>query len=204
MSEKNLSSQSSRSMQPTTHKITVTAMLSAVAFILMYLELPVLFMPSFIKFDFSDLPELLAAFSLGPLYGVIVCFIKNAVHLAVSNSSMIGELCNFLLGVCFILPAGLFYQKMKSRTGAFLGSFIGAIAMAVLSLPINYYIVYPAYSLFFSTDKIVAMYHDILPSMHSLLQCLLVFNVPFTFLKGMLNVAVTFLIYKKLSPVLHR
>ena len=40
--------------------------------------------------------------------------------------------------------------------------------------------------------------------MHSLLQCLLVFNVPFTFLKGMLNVAVTFLIYKKLSPVLHR
>ena len=58
---------SNRSAQPLSHKITVTALLSAIAFILQYIELPVFFMPGFIKFDFSDLPALLAAFSLGPV-----------------------------------------------------------------------------------------------------------------------------------------
>ena len=38
---------------------TMTAMLSAIAFILMYLEIPLpMIMPDFIKFDFSDLPSI--------------------------------------------------------------------------------------------------------------------------------------------------
>ena len=47
--------------------LAVTAMLSAVAFILMYLEIAIPIMPSFIKFDFSDLPAVIAAFALGPV-----------------------------------------------------------------------------------------------------------------------------------------
>ena len=50
-----------------THKLTVTAMLSAVAFLLMFIEFPIpALIPAFVKLDVSDLPELLAAFSLGP------------------------------------------------------------------------------------------------------------------------------------------
>lgn len=55
-----------------THKLTVTAMLSTVAFLLMFIEFPIpALIPAFVKLDISDLPELLAAFSLGPIYGVI-------------------------------------------------------------------------------------------------------------------------------------
>ena len=195
---------SNRSAQPLSHKITVTALLSAIAFILQYIELPVFFMPGFIKFDFSDLPALLAAFSLGPVYGVVTELIKNLVHLPVSNSAMIGELSNFILGAAFVFTAGLIYKKDRTRKGALLGSIIGAAVMAVVSLPINYYIVYPIYENFTPLENIIGAYQAILPRVKTLWQCLLVFNVPFTLLKGLVDVLITFLIYKKLSPILHK
>ncbi len=195
---------SNRSAQPLSHKITVTALLSAIAFILQYIELPVFFMPGFIKFDFSDLPALLAAFSLGPVYGVVTELIKNLVHLPVSNSAMIGELSNFILGAAFVFTAGLIYKKDRTRKGALLGSIIGAAVMAVVSLPINYYIVYPIYENFMPLENIIGAYQAILPRVKTLWQCLLVFNVPFTLLKGLVDVLITFLIYKKLSPILHK
>ena len=195
---------SNRSAQPLSHKITVTALLSAIAFILQYIELPVFFMPGFIKFDFSDLPALLAAFSLGPVYGVVTELIKNLVHLPVSKSAMIGELSNFILGAAFVFTAGLIYKKDRTRKGALLGSIIGAAVMAVVSLPINYYIVYPIYENFMPLENIIGAYQAILPRVKTLWQCLLVFNVPFTLLKGLVDVLITFLIYKKLSPILHK
>ena len=45
-----------------THRIAVTAMLSAAATVLMFLEFPIPFLiPSFVELDFSELPALLAA-----------------------------------------------------------------------------------------------------------------------------------------------
>ena len=87
-----------------TRRLTGTAMLAAVACVLQYLSFPVpMLIPSFIKMDFSELPGLLAAFAYGPLSGAAVCLIKNLVNLLIKNSGTggIGELSNFLLGVCF-------------------------------------------------------------------------------------------------------
>lgn len=196
----------SRTGQPLSHKITVTALLSAIAFILQYIEIPIPLMPPFIKFDFSDLPALLAAFSLGPVYGVVTELIKNLVHLPVSSSAMIGELSNFILGAAFVFTAGCIYKRKKTRKGALMASIAGSVVMAAVSLPVNYFIIYPLYGtiLHFTSDAIVAMYQAILPSVRNLWDCLLIFNVPFTLVKGLIDVFITFLIYKKLSPVLHR
>ena len=99
-----------------TRYLTSTAMLSAVAFVLMYFEFSIPIMPSFIAFDLSDLPALIGTFSLGPWYGVLICLIKNVLHLTVSKSAFVGEFSNFLLGVAFVLPAGLIYKhKNLSR-----------------------------------------------------------------------------------------
>jgi len=105
-----------------------------------------------------------------------------------------------------VYPAGLIYQKMKNRKGALIGSIIGAVVMAVLSLPVNYFITYPFYLKIYSitTEQMVGMYQAIFSGVHNLFDCLLIFNVPFTLLKGFIDVALTFLIYKKLSPVLHK
>ena len=183
--------------------LTVTAMLSAIAFVLMFLDFAVPFMPSFVKMDVSELPALLAAFALGPVYGVVVCLVKNLLHLLITTTGGAGELCNFLLGACFILPAGLVYQKLKSRKGALLGAIVGAVVMGLLSIPLNYYITYPIYTNFMPIDAILELYRAIRPSANSLLECLVTFNAPFTLLKGLLDVALCLLIYKPLSPLLH-
>lgn len=204
-----------------THKIAVTAMLSAAATVLMFLEFPIPFLiPSFVELDFSELPALLAAFSLGPVSGVIVCLVKNVIKgLLFSGTGGVGEMCNFLLGVCFVIPAGLIYRYKKTRSGALIGALAGAVIMAVCSVPVNYFISYPVYTKFLPIDVIISMYQEIitsfngllvrvgapaLPSVNGLLGCLIAFNAPFTLLKGLLDMGLCFLIYKPLSPLLHK
>ena len=188
-------------------KLTVTAMLSAVAFVLMFLDFPIpMLMPSFVKMDFSDLPELLGAFALGPAYGVLISLIKNLIHLLLASSTNgAGELCNFLLGAVFAWVAGFVYQRNKSRRTAVLGAVLGAVAMAVASIPVNYFLTYPAYVVIYGMplDTIIGMYQAILPSAGSLLECLVIFNMPWTLAKGLLDAVLCMLIYKPLSPILH-
>ncbi|MCI9679610.1 MAG: ECF transporter S component [Oscillospiraceae bacterium] len=186
-------------------KIAVTAMLSAAATVLMALDFPIPFLiPPFVKMDFSELPALLAAFSLGPVWGAAVCLVKNLINLTMSSTNGVGELCNFLLGVCFVIPAGVIYRHWKTRWGALAAALAGAVLMAVCSVPINYFISYPFYTTFMPIDTIIGMYQELIPSVDGLLACLIVFNAPFTLLKALLDTLLAFLIYKPLSPLLHR
>ena len=183
--------------------MTVTAMLSAVAFALMFFEFSIPFLvPSFIQMDLSELPALIGAFAMGPWYGVIICLIKNLIHLLITTTGGVGELSNFILGAAFVLPAGLIYQRKKTKKNAVIGSVLGAAFMALLSVASNYFIVYPVYTVFLPMDTILAMYQEILPSADTLLKCLIIFNMPFTFVKGMLSVVITLLIYKHISPII--
>lgn len=187
----------------TIRALTVTAIFSAAAALLQFLEIPVPLMPGFVKLDFSDVPELIVAFAEGPLWGAAVCLLKNLVHLPVTSSFGVGELCNFLLGLCFVLPAGWIYRRKHDRAGALLACLVGTATMAAVSFPINLWISYPIYcALFGGEENIVAAYRAILPSVGSLPVCLAVFNLPFTFVKGAVDSAVVFLIYKPLSTVI--
>lgn len=188
-------------------KLTMTAMLGAVATVLMKFpsfKLP--FMPYFISMDFSELPALIASFALGPISGVIVCLIKNLFSLLSTNTLGVGELSNFLLGAVFVFTAGMFYKHMGGRRGALIGSLLGAAMMAVFSVFSNYYIVYPFFAKLFQFENgvadLVALYQAINPNVKNLWDALIWFNMPFTFIKGLISVVITFLIYKKISPLL--
>ena len=141
-------------------------------------------------------------------FGVVVAFLKNLLFAVLhgTSSAYVGELFNFLMGSVFAFSAGFVYQRNKSRRGALLGAVIGTLLMAVLSVPLNYFVVYPAYVVCYHLplETIIGMYQAIRPSVDGLLECLLVFNMPFTFFKGLLDVALCFLIYKPLSPLLHK
>lgn len=188
-----------------TRKITVTAMLSALAAVLMLLDfsLPML-IPGFVKMDFSELPALLASFAIGPVWGAAVCLVKNLFNLLLhSSTGGIGELCNFLLGAVFVFTAGMIYKRGKNRKSAIIGALIGALVMAVVSVPVNYFISYPVYAkLFGGLDKIIAAYEAIRPGSDGLFECLLIFNLPFTFIKGLIDALIMFLIYKPVAPLL--
>jgi len=143
--------------------IAVTGVLSGVAFVLQLIEFPVpMFVPPFIKFDFSDLPALVGSYALGPLYGIAIEFIKNLIHVMFSGSFGVGELSNFLLGAVFVGVAGIIYQRNKTKNGAFIASLAGAIAMAAVSLPSNYFVVYPVYYNFMPEETILKAVQKVL------------------------------------------
>ena len=186
-------------------RVSLCGILGALGFVLMLLEFPLPFIiPSFIKLDFSEIPALISAFAYGPIYGILVCLIKNLLHLFVTSSAGVGELSNFVLGAIFVGAAGAVYKKIHSRKGALIGSLIGAFIMAVISIFTNYFIVYPAFSVLYGLpmDAILGMYKALLSSVDNLFEALVIFNLPFNLGKGILDAAICFLIYKKISPIL--
>lgn len=186
-------------------RITGVGMLTAVAVVLQYIEIAIPIMPSFIKLDFSDLPELLGAFAYGPIAGLTIALLKNIIHLLVSQSGFIGELSNFILGGVLAFIAGAIYEKNKTKKTALIAGIVGAAAAAIVSLPSNYFIIYPLYYnvMGFPEAAILGMYQVLLPSVKNIFQCLLIFNVPFTLVKNLLCVVIAMAIYKPISPVLH-
>ena len=182
--------------------VAVTGMLSAIGFILMYVEFSVPVMPPFIKMDLSELPALIGSFAYGPLCGILICLIKNLLHMPVSSTACVGEFANFLLGAVFVGTAGLIYKKKKSKKNAAVAAALGALFMGLLCIPVNYFITYPFYYNFMPKEAILGAYQVIIPSMKSILQCLICFNFPFTTVKGLISVAISLVVYKHLSPIL--
>ncbi|MBR5264117.1 MAG: ECF transporter S component, partial [Clostridia bacterium] len=83
------------------------------------------------------------------------------------------------------------------------GSIVGAVASAVLGFPINYFITYPFYAAtMIPMDTIIGMYNALLDFVDTLEECLWIFNVPFTLLKGAIVTVLTFLVYKPMSGLI--
>lgn len=202
MNQRSTTTAGKQARQKDIWKMTMTAMLSAIAFLLMFLEFSVPIMPAFIKMDLSELPALIGAFAMGPMSGAMICLIKNLLHLFMTTTGGVGELSNFILGAAFVVPAGLIYRKWKGKKSAVAGALAGAALMAVISVFSNYFIVYPVYYNFMPEETVLAAYQMIFPGVKNMLECLIVFNTPFTFVKGVFSVVITMLIYKPLSPFL--
>ena len=182
--------------------LCITALMGAIAAVLQFFEFAVPVMPSFIKFDFSDLPAMIAAFAAGPVSGAAVCLIKNLLHLPFGSSAGIGELANFLIGCGLVIPAGIIFDRDRTKRGAVIASLIGSIFMALISLPINMFITYPFYQNFMPLEAIIGAYQKINPNVNGLLMCLIVFNVPFTLIKGLCCSAITIAVYNYIAPLI--
>ena len=191
------------------YKLVITAMMTAVATILMMpvFEIAVPIMPPYIKFDFSDFPALFVGITAGPVYGVIVCLIKNLIHIPLGSTGGIGEIANFVIGAVYVLTASLIHVKLKNRKGIILGGLAGSFTMAAVAYPVNLFIVYPAYvRIYFggSVESVVKTYSVLLPWISGLPQALLVFNTPFNIAKGLILTLIAFLAYLPLQPVLQK
>ncbi len=183
------------------------AMLSAVSMILMLFEFPLPFIaPPFYELDFSEVPVLLGSFALGPAAGIAVEVIKIVLNLLINSSitAGVGEFANLVVGISFVLPAGLIYRNKRTKKSAILGMTIGSFAMVVMGCFLNVYMLIPAYgaALKVPIEGFVEMGAAINPSVDSLWKLVLICTVPFNMLKAVLVSVITMLIYKPLSPVL--
>lgn len=182
--------------------LTRIAVLGALSAILFYIEIPVI---AFYHLDISTLPALLGAFSMGPLPGLAILAIKDVLHMFSSSTMYVGELADFIMGAAFVLPASLIYRKHKTRKNALIGMIVGTLCMIVVAVLVNWQIVIPFYMSAFhmNMDTIIGMAQQSLSFVDSEWKVLLCVTAPFNLLKGVVLSALTFVLYKRLSPLLH-
>ncbi len=182
--------------------MTRIAILGALSAVLFPLEIPIV---AFYTLDFSTLPALLGAFSMGPLPGLAILLIKDLSRLAYSSSMYVGELADFIMSAAFILPASLIYRKHKTRKTALVGMAVGTLCMIVVSVLVNWKMMIPFYMTAFHMDMeaIIGMAQKALPFVDTEWKVLLYVTAPFNLLKGFVLSLLTFVLYKRLSPMLH-
>ena len=187
-----------------TKDMTKVAMLSVIGFVLMYFQLPLTFVaPPFMKLDISDLPVLMGAFTMGPVYGIIIAALKNLMHIIFKGTMTagVGELSNFIISSTFAVVSSYIYRKHKTYKGAVLSMTVGVLAMTILAMTSNYFVVFPLYGKVMPMDAIIAMGSAITPKITGLFTMMIYSVLPFNLIKGFTTSAVMMLVYKKISPL---
>lgn len=182
--------------------LTMTAVLSAIAFVLAFFEFPVPLSPSFARMDLSDLPALIGAFAYGPAAGILIELVKNALQLFTSSTGGIGELANFIMGSSFVAVAGLIYKFHKTKETAIIACLIASVVMGIIAAIVNYFILLPVFEAFMPLDQLIASFGEFIPFIKTKLDVVLFNAFPFNLLKGIGISIVTILLYKRLTPIL--
>ena len=182
--------------------ISMTAMLSAVAYLLAFVEFPVPLSPSFARMDLSDFPALIGAFAFGPLSGLLIELVKNTLQLLTTSTGGIGEIANFLMGAAYVVTAGFIYKRHKTKKTALLACITASFVMGAAAALANYFILLPLFESFMPLDQLITSFAEFLPFIRTKLDVVLFNAFPFNLLKGLVIGGVTMLIYKKLTPVL--
>lgn len=191
-----------------THYISYTAIFAALAGVLMFLEIPLFFAPSFYKIDLSEIPVLICTFYLGPVAGVAAELVKIVVKLVLKGTStaFVGDYANFVVGCSFVLPASILYHAKPGKKTALMGMVLGTLVMTVVGSAFNAFYLLPKFAALYGMpmEAIIGMGTKVNPAIHSVSTLVLFAVVPFNLLKGVVVSLLTFLLYKRISPILHR
>lgn len=190
----------------TTRKIAVIGMFSAVAGILMVLEIPLPGIPATHKFEIGDLASLLCGFAYGPVAGVLVCMLKVIIKLLFrpTSTAFVGEMANFLIASSLVLPATTIYWIRKSKKGAIVSCVIGAICMTVFGSLLNLFYIFPTFLRMFcdgDMNALISMGSTVNPLIKDIPTFVLFTAVPINLLKSVAVGGLTMILYKPLKPV---
>ena len=188
----------------TTKNLVLMAIFAALASVLMLLEFPLPFIaPSFYEIDLSEIPVLIGSFIMGPVAGVIIEAVKILLILLIkgTDTAYVGELANFIIGCCFIVPASVIYKKNKTKKSALIGITIGTLLMAAAGVILNYAILIPFYVKAFGMplDLILNMGAKINPLISNKWTFVLICVAPINIVKGFIDSLITALVYKRIS-----
>ena len=192
----------------TTKTIVKIAILAALATVVMALKIPLPFIPSFYKLEFSEIVVLIGGFALGPVAAIIIEAIKVILNFFIDGSvtAGIGELANFLMGCSLVVPASLIYLRIKTKKGAVIGCITGFISLLIISALLNYFLLIPAYARAFGMpiDAIIGMGTKLNSNIVDLKSLILFATVPLNAIKGLSTIIITIILYKRISGLLKK
>jgi len=198
-----------------THYVTYVAIFAALAGVLMLFEIPLFFAPEFYKIDLSEIPVLICTFYLGPVAGVLTEMIKVLIKLLLkgTTTAFVGDFANFAVGCSFVLPASMIYHAKKNRKMALLGMLVGTLVMTIFGSLFNAVYLLPKFAAMFGIPleatggegiSIVGMGSAVNSHITSVSTLVLFAVVPFNLIKGVVDSILTGLLYKRISPILHK
>ena len=184
-------------------KLIYTAMLAAVAGVLMSLEFSVPMMPPFYKVDFSDVPSVIAVFLMGPVSGICVEVIKLLIKLITvgTNTMYVVELANLIAAFLFVWPLWFLYQKLgANRKAAVEALLLSIVIRTACACFINANITLPLYAKAMSLplDEVIRMVASVNPAIKDLNGFIILATIPFNVLKVGLNYIVGQLLFVRL------
>ena len=176
--------------QTKTTKLAKMAMLVAISIVLVALiRFPIFPAVAFLEYDPADIPILIGTFAFGPLAGILLTVVTSVLQgLTVSSASGAYGIIMHIIATCtLVIVAGLIYNREKTKKHAVIGLICGTLAMAVVMACANMVIT----PLFMGVPA-------------SAVWSLMPFIVGFNLIKAGINSLVTFLLYKRISPFLHK
>ena len=162
-------------------KLAVLAMLTALAYVVMWISKILPSVNGFLVFDFKHVVICIGGFIYGPvsagLITVVVCFIEM---ITISGTGPWGCLMNIIGTASFCCTACYVYKKNHTMKGAVIGLSLGVIVMTALMLLWNYLVtpIYQGMPRSAIADMLVPVF------------------LPFNLVKGGMNMAATLLLYK--------
>lgn len=186
-------------------------MLGALSMVLMLINFPLPFAPTFLKFDIAELPALFAGFFLGPVYGVLVVLVKILLKIVIqgSETAFVGEFSNIVGSSIFVLTAAIIYMKNRTKKGAIIGMIVSSIVVSILFIFVNAYVMFPMYVKLYGMpwEAIIGMGSKANPLIKDTTTLMLYGVFPFNLIKHFATSIITALIYKRsanaLRGVLH-
>ena len=165
-------------------------MLVAISIVLVaIIHLPILPMVPFLEYDPADIPILLGTFAFGPAAGLLLTFVTAILQgVTVSaQSGAYGIIMHIIATSALTLTAGTIYSKEKTKKRAVMALVCGTLAMVLVMIPANMLI----------TTRFMGL---TLEALMPFMPWIVLFNL----IKAGVNSVVTFLVYKRISPFLHR
>ncbi|WP_102692545.1 ECF transporter S component [Rummeliibacillus pycnus] len=174
-------------------KMVSIGMLSSISFVLMIFNFPLPAFPSYLEVDFSDVPALIAAITMGPIAAIVVEFIKNILNWFYVGSPTgvpVGQIANFTTSILFIMPVYFVYKRLSTAKGLTTGLVMGTLTMAIGMSVLNYYLFMPMYNYFLNVPTETGA---------ALTKTIVTFVLPFNIIKGMIVTAIMLLLFSSLK-----
>ena len=164
-----------------TKKLATLAMLTALAFVVMWLSKFIPSVNGFLDFDFKDVVLCIGGFIYGSISALIMTIIVCVLEMVtVSHTDIIGCIMNIVATASFVCTACAIYKNHPTMKGAVLGLAPAVVVLVVVMLAWNYFLT-PIYQ---------GQPREAIADM------LLPIFLPFNAVKGGLNMTATLLLYK--------
>lgn len=170
-------------------KMTITAMLSAIALVLSFFSHWIFPQVQHLTYDLCDVVILIISFIVGPVYGIASSLIVSLLQAILPNGSGVyGFIMNIASTCSLIIPAAFIYKKNKTKKSAVIGLSVGVATMTLMMIALNI-IITPAFIPYATFEVVMGM---------------MPFIIAFNLVKGILNAVITFLIYKHISKIIRK